>query len=59
MPVGQPAPSRSRPSGAPDAEPAAEITEESGRDPRFAPPWITENAELLAELAARLDPTSS
>lgn len=23
-----------------------------GRDPRFAPPWITENDELLAELAA-------
>lgn len=27
-----------------------------GRDPRFAPPWITENEELLAELAAGSTP---
>ena len=25
---------------------------ESGRDPRFAPPWVAENDELLAEMAA-------
>ena len=34
---------------------AAEAEEEGvhGRDPRLAPPWITENEQLLAELAAR------
>ena len=38
------------------AEPAAAAAEEEGvhgRDPRLAPPWITENEQLLAELAAR------
>ena len=29
-----------------------EATEELARDPRLAPPWITENQELLDELAA-------
>jgi thiol-disulfide isomerase/thioredoxin len=30
----------------------AEAAHEQGRDPRYAPPWITENSALLEELAA-------
>ena len=30
----------------------AEAANEHGRDPRYAPPWITENAALLEELAS-------
>ena len=35
------------------AEAAAEEEGVHGRDPRLAPPWITENEQLLAELRAR------